>query len=437
MSTSTKSKSTPLLILFKINLKPFFVDQMKIYGKLWKQKIHNGRSQFVDLFKRKNQKSIDSLENSSSNRRRSTRQMNRAYSNGLNSQLKEHPDFKKNLKLSKSRVFGRYISAAESMNTGKTVIIAQPFASAVIKCENAAYCLTCHKTDANLIACKKCSMVFFCNSKCRSANMTHKFECGTKFHDILDLDVKCGIQLIFEAMATFHEFQDLYHFVQMAVENRDGVPTASNSRESRLDCILKLQPKEYHNMREKNDARETALEAYNNIVQFPEVRRYFGLDNQQANWFLEHFIAYNISLISENGFRLALTANGNECERILIYGALSFLNHSCSPNLLHFIDRNIMRCVTSHKIHSGDQLFISYQQFDENDSKYERQTMLDHWNFKCRCVRCESPRDINQNELQKAENMNEKELVWELNQIGGWTPQKGAYIQKYSQLLSC
>lgn len=400
---------------------------MKITRRLWKQQMYRGgHSHFVNIFKDENRMSAVSMENSSQNL-----QFRRMKRRNQQNHLPKHLSFKKDLKLDKSRDFGRYIMTAEQLNVGKTVIVTEPFASVVEKRRNAPYCLTCHKTHKRFICCNKCSMVYFCNLKCRNANLTHRFECGTHFHEIINMDVKCAIQMVFEAMATFHDFNDLHEFVLESVKYRDGIPKATNSRASKLDCILKLKPKEFIDIAGKNYAYETAVEAYNTILTIPEVQNYFGLNNEKANLFLQHFLAHNVSIIIENGFRTTLSVNGREIERILLYDVLSFLNHSCSPNLINYIDGNVTMCVTSQKIQRGEQLFISYQPFDK-ELKHERQTVLDHWNFKCRCVRCQFSRDINEKEFQKAEKMTKRELERELNQISEWTPQKGAYVLSYA-----
>ncbi|XP_055305013.1 SET and MYND domain-containing protein DDB_G0273589-like [Sitodiplosis mosellana] len=277
-------------------------------------------------------------------------------------------------------------------------------------------------------------MVFFCDLSCENVNSTHKFECGTPFHKIKDLDVKCAIQIVLEAMDIFGDFDDLRDFVHKAIENRVGIPSASDKRSLKFDCILKLQPKEFPTEQEVNEAREIASNAYKQIVTFPEVNKYFRLDKRNGRHFLEHFLAHNLSVIYENSFRINLTANKGECERILIYDILSMFNHSCAPNMLNYVCGNKMVCITNQQIQRGEQLYISYRPFNY-ESKIERQKELNNWNFECHCDRCEYPRDIHPNEIQRAKRLNKRQIESQLNKAEEWTPQICAYILRYYELL--
>lgn len=410
---------------------------MKIYENLWRRKSHR----FVHLF-------VDDNENFKQNKnhritkekiihrmakRRLKRFKSRNVSFGKLTPTECHPNFRKNIFLSKSPLYGRSIHTAESLEVGEIVLITKPFACAVDTWKNAPYCLTCHETDIKFITCKKCKMVYFCNMRCKSANLSHKFECGTKFHDIRNMDIKSTIQVVFEAMATFDHFDDLQEFVERAIGNLDDVPVSSNSRESRLDCILKLKTKEYTNVYGLEHARETTADAYDWIVTIPEVREYFNLEQEVGHCFLEHFIAHNVSIIIENGFRISLTINGIDYDRILIYDILSFLNHSCSPNLLNFVYGNEMKCISSQHVQCGEQLFITYQPFGMK-SKAARQKNLNFWNFECHCERCEYKRDINSDEMRNANRLNKIEIEQLLSKPSVWTPQKGAYILRYAEL---
>lgn len=93
-----------------------------------------------------------------------------------------------------------------------------------------------------------------------------------------------------------------------------------------------------------------------------------------------------------------------------------------------------MACITSHRIQQGDQLFISYRPF-VYESKVERQKQLSFWNFECHCDRCEYPRDINDEEIQQANQMSKRKIENQLNQLSMWTPQKWAYVLRYIGFL--
>lgn len=349
-----------------------------------------------------------------------------------------HPDIQKYLKITKSKTFGRCIRAAQSIEVGKTVMSTIPFATAVKNVKNVPYCLTCHAVDANVIPCKNCSMAWFCNARCRNANHAHQYECGTKFHEIKNLDAKCAIQIVLEAMTTFNNLQDLSRFVKKSFKNRHGIPGSTDSKASRLDCILKLQTGQFKSSAEKNEDYKIAMHAYQMIATYPKVRKYFQLDGKKeggGDAVLIQLLSHNVPALVENGFNINLqTKMHGELKRILLYDILSYMNHSCSPNLINIIDGNLMTCITSQHIQRGEQMFISYRPFDrETDEK--RQHELSNWDFVCQCVRCEYYREINQAEFKRANRMSIKEIEKKLNRPYDWNPQKGAYIIRYRRLL--
>lgn len=348
-----------------------------------------------------------------------------------------HPDIQKYLKINKSKNFGRCIKAAQSIEAGKIAIVAKPFATAVKNTSNVPYCLTCHAIDVNFISCKKCSMAWFCHSRCRNGNLTHQYECGTLFHKITNLDAKCAIQIVFEAMTAFKKFQDLSRFIKKAFKDRDGIPLASDSKASRLDCIIKLQTGQFKPNKAKNEDREIVLYAYKMITTFPKVREYFQLErNKKGESILKQLLTHNVPAIAENCFHISLlTKNHVELDRILLYDILSYLNHSCSPNLINVIDGNVMTCIASQMINRDEQTFISYRPF-EKETREKRQHALRNWDFECQCDRCEYQREINQAEYKRANKMDLKEVESKLNRPYDWTPQKGAYIIRYRRLLN-
>lgn len=361
--------------------------------------------------------------------------------NKKNGRRWNHPDIpQKYLKISRAQNFGRCIRASQSIDVGKTVMIAVPFATVVKNSKNVPYCLTCHAVDVDLISCRNCSLVWFCNSRCQNSNATHPIECGTQFHDesfIVNIDEKCAIQIVFEAMTAFEDFKDLRNFIKMSFKERDGIPEGSNTKASRLDAIIKLQNAQYRSDEEIQNDNQTALEAYEKMCTFPRVREFFRLGaNKKGEQVLKRLLIHSIPALAENSFNISLlTKKHGELDRILLYDILSYLNHSCSPNLINVIEGNVMRCITSHRIQRGEQMFISYYPF-EKETRKRRQRELRNWNFECKCVLCKSERNISSMEFKRANKLNLKDIKRKLNRLYDWTPQKGAYIIRYRHLIS-
>lgn len=81
--------------------------------------------------------------------------------------------------------------------------------------------------------------------RCKNANLAYQFECGTGFQYIGNLEVKCTIQMVLEALAGFDSFDDLQVYVEGLVDNQDlrDFPEIVCSRIEKLSCILYLQKK--------------------------------------------------------------------------------------------------------------------------------------------------------------------------------------------------
>lgn len=268
-------------------------------------------------------------------------------------------------------------------------------------------------------------------------NQTHQYECGTRFHEITNLSGKCAIQIIFEAMTAFKNYHDLCRFIKEAFKDQRGIPMASDSKASKLDCIIKLQSGKFRSDAQKGEDREIAMQAFRTIATFPKVREYFQLDHDKhSESILIRLLMHSVPAIAENSFCDGLLSkNHGELDRILIYDILSYVNHSCSPNLINSIKGNVITCTTSQRIHRGEQMFISYRLF-EKETRLRRQHELSHWNFVCQCVRCEYHREIKLTEFKRANRMDRKMIERKLNRAYDWTPQKGAYIIRYRRLLS-
>lgn len=246
------------------------------------------------------------------------------------------------------------------------------------------------------------------------------------------------IQIVLEAMTAFKNCYDLSRFIKKAFKGRNGTPAASDSKASKLDCIIKLQSGQFKTETSRSDNHEITMKALRAITTFPKVREYFQLDigGNIGERLLIKLLTHSVPASIANGFRVGLATQGHgELDRVLLYDILSYLNHSCSPNLINVIDGNVMTCITSQKIQPGDQMFIAYRLFGR-ETREKRQRELSSWDFVCQCVRCEYHREIKYTEYKRANKMGRKEIEGKLNRPYDWTPQKGAYIIRYRRLIS-
>lgn len=95
------------------------------------------------------------------------------------------------LQIQCSDEFGRYVTANEDIDVGKTVLVEEAFLLSASSTKMIR-CLTCAKMSMNFIACDRCTNAMFCNSVCVDKNDFHKVECKCQGFHLLDLPIFYG-----------------------------------------------------------------------------------------------------------------------------------------------------------------------------------------------------------------------------------------------------
>lgn len=128
--------------------------------------------------------------------------------------------------------------------------------------------------------------------------------------------------------------------------------------------------------------------AFEIINQFGNARPFFV--NHEI--FLQHLIAHFLMVIKENAFDITRQNDSNDVgkvQRLLLFDTVSFLNHSCCPNVINIIYNDEMRLISNQNIQAGHQLSIDYKTFPIDTSKRSRRSQLRKgWNFQCQCKMC-------------------------------------------------
>lgn len=105
-------------------------------------------------------------------------------------------------------------------------------------------------------------------------------------------------------------------------------------------------------------------------------------------------LAYrHVNSISINAFSEEIKCSaGGICTRFSIFDILSRINHSCNPNVEHYLDDDDHTyCVVVRPIKTGKQLFINYASEMEFKSNQERKKYIkNNWHFDCKCEKCSS-----------------------------------------------
>lgn len=278
--------------------------------------------------------------------------------------------------------FGRHLVATADIPTGQTVLVEEMF---IKSRENRRIaCDTCAKEIGSFIPCPQCPAIVYCNASCMKRNRTHKWECGIGLDrfDVYQYVAIFYVKAILLAIETFKDADSFITFVESVLfEDREKLPISLNEPESKYHFFLKLDASAPCNF----DLLDETLKIYSIVMKLPKVCDVFNREDQRC--FLMHFIAHIYSITTTN-------STGDD-ESLSVANVMSFLNHSCAPNINHSYIGNVRFCETVRPIRRGEQLFMSYLGVTEEPSAQQRQAELKRiWGFDCKCTRCEPVKEV-------------------------------------------
>lgn len=344
---------------------------------------------------------------------------------------------------------GRFLEAIEDIPMKAKVAEDRAYAF-VIDQTRYKYCLTClGEVESNGQQCNDCKLKLFCSPECRSENKTHKYECKTLYHSIVfgnEIVIKLAIQMVFVALAIYNDnVRELKEDVERIFPSNKNemchnkkIPESLRKTDlkEKFRCIMHLESKPY------DEQGRQWIDALNVIMQLPEIVRLFptGDDNNNTvNYrvFLQHLLAYNLGLAMSNCFDAEVSDRPFPVHSCRIYTTISFMNHSCTPNVLQCIIGDKMTCIASSHIAADTQLCIDYRCFSEYIPTVERRKVLEEaWGFECLCDRCKSEEEIEESDIENACELSLNELYKELGKEAPWTIERGAQIIAYQRHIA-
>lgn len=373
---------------------------------LWKKT----RTKFVDILS-KYKKQIKSNRNALVKKCKSHRKPNQKPPMSRKLYQNEHRNYPGMSDIMKFEVVenrGRCAKVTGEVPPCQKIGAIKAFAS-VIDSTEIPYCLTCHQADRSFIQCAACENVLFCNNrKCKNANQTHQYECGSKLHDIKfdrDIAIKCAIQMVFESLAAYTiedktNVKKLIDGVTELINDRNEIdhplPKKMKTPIHRFKCIMRLQ-----GMEEDIDLGRSTEQAFNIIMGIPMIEKIFAKAAQRA--FLQHLLMHFLMVLRENSFETTFDSDA-DIRKCTIFDIISMFNHSCSPNVINIFEGTTMYLISSRRIERNEELCISYLQFTTERTAERRKILRDSWHFDCNCERCAYADDVNR---QNAEQQNE------------------------------
>lgn len=295
------------------------------------------------------------------------------------------PCMAKILSLKKNKIFGKHIVTNHDIDTKQVVIATTAFASIEYLICTGSGCFGCGKVPKIKIYCSNCIDVWFCSNQCKSSR-PHRRKCDSIFESSDCHIVRIITRMITVALNAVSDIKALLEFCSgllfLNKRYKNCQPPYSQYGE-----ILKLkeQPEHVH--------AAIARRVVKHIMQLPQLESSKTEEMKRIlfNLAYRHAISVTLNMFSET----IICSKGGGYVRCSMSDILSRLNHSCDPNLNHYIDDNdVTYCVAARPIKAGEQLYINYMSEMIFESTQERKKYIkETWGFDCKCRKCCSKLD--------------------------------------------
>lgn len=260
--------------------------------------------------------------------------------------------------LNENETYGRHFIAKRNIMEGEILGSTYPFASVrYVSCTGSG-CFTCGKNECK-IQCDHCIDVFFCDKKC-SLNRAHKKRCDSMYSKNDCERIRLVTKIINEASKKMSNIQLFLKFCYAMIFNRENSePFQSLYPEYARIFELKEMPEDTQNF--------TATRVVKIIKLLPQ----FKSIDKQGERILFYVASHHATCLPLNTFSDSQEiTKGGTVHKYKIFTSLSIFNHSCDPNVYHYMDdgdydyfddaNEMTYCVATKPITKGEQLFINY-----------------------------------------------------------------------------
>lgn len=265
------------------------------------------------------------------------------------------------LQLKKTAHYGRHVVTTEDLKAGDIIAVEQAFCSSLRKEFKYKRCGNCLKeNNHNLIPCKYCVSVMFCDEKCYDEGCAkfHKFECPIV--DYLD-QLLCEsstitFKTVIHAITSFKTVDELITFIE-ETEGQDFTVFDGNYEENSQNSYTPVHflAKNY------DESRDFAAHILVSLICQPlleltELKEMFT--TAKAVTILQDLILHHIKTFPMNrSFATCFDGSQLYVYGLGVYPFRNLLNHSCVPNMaISPMDDKLVFTV-SKPIKAGEQLF--------------------------------------------------------------------------------
>lgn len=280
-----------------------------------------------------------------------------------------NPTFVDCIELQFDDVYRRKIVTTRDLKTGDVIAIEKPFFKSLDVNSTSFRCLNCLKSlppqVKDITDCRSCKSAKFCSENCRvrSWDEFHKFECKdfkTFTQDdnfmlmiqrtvLKSLKVHGGWENLREVLKENLPSQTIFDFQQNEKLGDNG---SVDDKTLFLKCwsLQAAQPTP-----EEERIASSFINDHPVIRQIPE--------SEDDKICLKDFIVRLIGVCNHNLFTLNWNHRNSSKEHTAcgLFPFLSFMNHSCAPNIFRVCFEDKVAFLACRPIHANEQLFMSYQ----------------------------------------------------------------------------
>lgn len=294
------------------------------------------------------------------------------------------PSMVKVLSLNENKRFGKHLIANSNIDVGDCIMAAPAFASIEYLVRTGLGCFECGEVTECKIQCSHCIDIWFCSDRCRKSE-NHQQKCDPLFESSDCRIVRLTTQIITTAFNSVVDISSMLEFCRgLLLHNKKSNKCHPPYSEYGEILTLKGQP----NPVDSKIARRV-VKYIMQQHQFESV----SLNVQELKRILFTIAYRHANSIPINAFdENVKCSEGGAYVRLAIFNVLCRINHSCNPNLDHYIDDDdVTYCVANRPIKTGEQLFINYFGDLKFESTEERKKHIrENWHFECKCQLCYS-----------------------------------------------
>ena len=248
-------------------------------------------------------------------------------------------------------------------------------------------CATCLNVMRNFIPCSMCVDAVFCSLACYQQNQIHRMSCGEAFHR-MPTPAKFVIQSILKAISIFPAIDFLIQFVEVSIASPNFAAAAEKFRIP-LDAKLQSYGLFLKQKIQNSLSMEVVYQAYTTLLRMTSIEKRFHTRSKKR--FLMHLIGHHTMVLNCN-------AHGGfeDNQYRFVYGTMAnlvaLIEHSCTPNVVHFAYGNQEVCIAVRPIRAGERLCYDYNWPDDDADgmtvQDRKQILWEQWRIDCKCRKC-------------------------------------------------